>query len=411
LTIKHYRHTLEYYMDKNVIERIYQTLMDTKLKIDGTNTKSPIKKYFINHVLSQSPFEFKSKLLEQNLFSVSAYGSQLEAFIKEIESYNFPRNTNIIVHPLLPINCIDHLINLGMNIVYTELDYNTLNFKANSLSANIKSHNPALIIHFTINQLLNELTSFLNTNQNIEILVIDDSKYFNQEFFRLIDSSQSLKYIKFQDLPIKSLILKDFFDTTTPIDKVYFALDISPELMVHTINKAPILIDNDIINTMVYKLDSIYNLGMVNKVKNSFLFNTKNIQKTANIQDSIEMNLNKISDKNIDDFWFYIYNIIEDGNTVYSNQLKSNLEKLFARKKSCLELIHRLNLPINQPKDYLIRDSTALQISSEDIDQMYQILFSSGYQFYRLPTMHNTMYGHLTQEERKIINSTLITLL
>jgi hypothetical protein len=398
-------------MDKNVIERIYQTLMDTKLKIDGTNTKSPIKKYFINHVLSQSPFEFKSKLLEQNLFSVSAYGSQLEAFIKEIESYNFPRNTNIIVHPLLPINCIDHLINLGMNIVYTELDYNTLNFNASSLSANIKSYNPALIIHFTINQLLNELTSLLNLNQNIEILVVDDSKYFNQEFFRLIDSSQSLKYIKFQDLPIKSLILTDVFNIATPIDKVYFALDISPELMVHTINKAPILIDNDIINTMVYKLDSIYNLGMVNKVKNSFLFNTKNIQKSTNIQDSIEMNLNKISDKNIDDFWFYIYNIIEDGNTIYSNQLKANLEKLFARKKSCLELIHRLNLPINQPKDYLIRDSTALQIYSEDINQMYQILLSSGYQFYRLPTMHNSMYGYQTQEERKIINSTLITLL
>ncbi len=398
-------------MNKSVIDRVYQTLMDTKLKLDNTNTKSAIKKYFISHVLSQSPFEFQSELLEQNLFSVSAYGSQLEAFKTEVDSYKLPNGSTIIVHPFLPINCVDYLVSKGFDIISSELDYDTLSFNKDTLNNKIINREPKLYIHFTINQLLNEVTGLVKEFEDLEILVVDDSKYFNQEFFRLIDSVKKIKYIKFQDLPIKSIILKNIFNIDYNADKVYFCLDISPELLDHTNNKSSILIDNILLNLLVYQLDQTYNLGLISKVKNSFLFNCNPIEKNSHNLEDIIKSLDSTLLKSIDDVWFLIFNIIEDENVIYPTQLKSDLEKLFSKKRMCLSFLQSTNLKFNTPKSYLVRDSTALQVYTDNPNQLYQVLISSGYQFYKLPTIHPIFISSLTSNEQEIINQTLITLL
>lgn len=416
------------YMNINTLDKISQLLLDSKLKLDIMNSGLPVKKYFTNYILSESPIDLDSEIMFNSLYSIRAYTNQVVAMKQELKMYNINRHETVIVHPFTPQSIVNDLIKIDCNILSSTIDYDNLTFEVDNLIELIENQKPTLVIIYSLNQMYNEYISLVGKYSDVKFLVIDDSKNYNIEFYKLLNTVKSnLKVLKYHDNSIINNIDDMLFSSESQNVKQFFAIDLDSNLLSHMNNKTNLDINELSIDAMMYLLNKDNQSSFISKVRSKVLFNINSIKSKDVAISTLNEHLNSITE--IDDIWFYIYLILLKSDIDINDNQVPNMKQINSNKRRTINLINTNNLNCTIPKEYLIRESGAIIVKSTlehspvninitnnsnnlpQEDTLYYQLNKLGLKFYKLPQIHECLIPFVNRDISTLIDSTLISII
>jgi hypothetical protein len=114
-----------------------------------------LKKYLATNIFSLfSPKKPENLPLISNRWSAYCHYSNLIAFINLLDKHEIKKDSLVLVHPLLPIEYIDILIEREAKIISCDINLDTLSFEPNQFNLVVKNNpNLDLIIYFNDNGL------------------------------------------------------------------------------------------------------------------------------------------------------------------------------------------------------------------------------------------------------------------
>lgn len=167
--------------NKKVLEKIrivYAAIKKPGSWYTGLAIKEFLHKQYFN--LSES---FENKVIKAGRWSAYAHFNADLAFENILDKHDLKPESRILVHPLLPANFVDILINRKLKILTLDISKNTLNWNKQSLLDYIRQlraigKEPDLIIQYSFNGLVSEI---VDSATDIQSLAIPNLIVLNQE--------------------------------------------------------------------------------------------------------------------------------------------------------------------------------------------------------------------------------------
>jgi hypothetical protein len=181
------------------------------------------KKYIIENIFNIDP-NFYNKSITSNLWSTYAHFSKTSSLLNLLEKNQINQNSTVILHPLLPADMIQTVMNIGCKVIFGEISKNTLNFHAQSLIKIIENKQIDVVINFsplgiysqiqTQTEIINEkhipiINCILDQNITLDLLSVFESLKFGAVIF-IQERSLANKYLNTileSHLPNKSYYL------------------------------------------------------------------------------------------------------------------------------------------------------------------------------------------------------------
>ncbi|MGL4758419.1 MAG: hypothetical protein ACRCXZ_03735, partial [Patescibacteria group bacterium] len=256
-------------MNQKTNDKLSELLISLKLKLGSKNSNLPIKKFFINNILSNSRFDFDSELLYDNAFSVRAFKSLNIAIESEIEFLPV-ENKEVILHPFTPHEIVEMFNKQGFSIQSSPIDTKTLIFDIEILKSKLDNINPSIVVIYSLNQFYNEYVETIKNYPNTNFIFIDDSKLFNNEFYKLINSAQdNCLIIKFTNNSVIDYALNQSIKLNPQINKMFYVIDINKDLLYHKLTMTELNLTEEVLDALAFVFDQYFKQSILNKVKNN----------------------------------------------------------------------------------------------------------------------------------------------
>jgi len=167
-------------MDDQILSKIklvYNTLKKPGSWYTGLAIKTFLKKQFFNRLDN-----FNNKVISAGRWSVYAHFNQELAFQNLLDKHDLLENMSVLVHPLLPANFVDILIQRKLNIISLDIDKNTLNWDNDKLINYLRQlrsidKQPELIIQYSFNGIIDNL---IQTASEIQSLTVPNLIFIDQ---------------------------------------------------------------------------------------------------------------------------------------------------------------------------------------------------------------------------------------
>lgn len=414
-------------MNNNVIqqnmESIKKIIFAAKVKSGKFFNGIAVKKYFKKNILTQSTNPITNPIVVDGNYDLVAYGSMLYGIKEYLKKQNLNSIDTVIIHPFTPVEVVNVVKSLGVKIVFYSIDADTLSIQKESFENMINIQKPKLIIHYTINQLLQEITEeleLIKTN-NIELFIIDNNTGHNAEYFDLINKMESGSYYQLLSDNFEYQLINDLTNIEVQRNSVYLNLTIGKDLLQSvTAKEVPnIGLQNELADTLYQLLfNQDKQKGLVNVLKNSIIKQTLSSHKNMNqteLTESFVQIYNRIKNDEVPDYIFELVN--ELGYKIDSQDATSNTKLKESRNSKKLKIQNiiqnnqkELTLAVI-PHSCIFRDVTTFHIQTQDPKEWYSILKYGGLVFYRLPYPHDDIFETPNENIDKIVNCTLVSIL
>jgi hypothetical protein len=414
-------------MNNNVIHQNIDTVKNiifaAKVKGGKFFTHIAAKKYFKKNILTQTNTPLNNKIIINGDYDIKAYGSMINGIKDYLNTLELTANEVIMIHPFTPVEIVDVIKGLGLKIIFYTIDSDTLSLTKESFENMVIVQKPKLIIHYTINQLLAEITQeieFVEKNKT-ELLIIDNNTSHNSEYFELINTMQSGAYYQLLSDNFQNQIIDDLTGINVEKNSIYINLIFGKDLLTSITPKViPNLeLHNELADTLYQLLfNQEKQKGIVNSLRNSLIKQTLSSQKNMTItqlNESFEQIFNRIKNDEIPDYIFELVNSLDikiDSQDLILN--KNLLENRNSKKLKIQNIIQNNQKDSNLatiPKSCVFRDVTTFHIQSQDQKEWYNTLKYGGLVFYRLPYPHDDIFNSLDSNTDSIINDTLVSIL
>ena len=183
--------------DKNRIWKKIELIYKALQKPSSWYTGIPIKRYLRKNILDLQTPKFNNPAINSGRWSAYCHYSQEQALRNLLEKNRIEYGSTVIVHPLLPKNLIDVLLQKEVELIFLDIDKATLSLDPNQIHQKIFTRRESkpvdLIIHYGVNGLYEEVCKSLKIAQQSvipSILVMDDPTIN----LSLIDAFESLAF-------------------------------------------------------------------------------------------------------------------------------------------------------------------------------------------------------------------------
>jgi hypothetical protein len=414
-------------MNNNVIHQNMDTVKNiifaAKVKGGKFFTHIAAKKYFKKNILTQANIQLNNKMIINGDYDIKAYGSMINGIKDYLNKLELAPNEVIMTHPFTPVEIVDVIKGLGLKIIFYTIDSDTLSLEKESFENMLSVQKPKLIIHYTINQLLAEVTQeieFVEKNKT-ELLIIDNNTSHNSEYFELINTMQSGAYYQLLSDNFQSQIINDLTGINVEKNSIYTNLTFGKDLLTSITPKVipNIELHNELADTLYQLLfNQEKQKGIVNSLRNSIIKQTLSSQKNmtnTQLNESFEQIFNRVKNDEIPDYIFELVNSlgikIDSQDLILNNNL---LENRNSKKLKIQNIIQNNQKESNLaiiPKSCIFRDVTTFHIQTQDQKEWYNTLKYGGLVFYRLPYPHDDIFNSLDSNTDSIINDTLVSIL
>jgi hypothetical protein len=414
-------------MNNNVIHQNMDTVKNiifaAKVKGGKFFTHIAAKKYFKKNILTQANIQLNNKIIINGDYDIKAYGSMINGIKDYLNKLELAPNEVIMIHPFTPVEIVDVIKRLGLKIIFYTIDSDTLSLQKESFENMLNVQKPKLIIHYTINQLLEEITQeieFVEKNKT-ELLIIDNNTSHNSEYFELINKMQSGAYYQLLSDNFQSQIINDLTGINVEKNSIYINLIFGKDLLTSITPKVipNIELHNELADTLYQLLfNQEKQKGIVNSLRNSIIKQTLSSQKNmtnTQLNESFEQIFNRVKNDEIPDYIFELVNSLDimiDSQDLILN--KNLLENRNSKKLKIQNIIQNNQKESNLatiPKSCVFRDVTTFHIQTQDQKEWYNTLKYGGLVFYRLPYPHDDIFNSLDSNTDAIINDTLVSIL
>ena len=404
-------------------EVIKKILFGAKVKAGQFFTQIPAKKFYKKYILSQSTIAINNKLISDGEYTINAFGSMLVAFKNTFESFGISSGDTVLAHPFMPVEIIDNLKNDGINVIFYSIDVDTLSILKPNLKSLIDIQKPKLILHYSINQLLDEIKDELDfiNQHNTQLLIIDNNTQHNLEYFELINDMSSGAYIQLLSNNLVSQLMNNMLGIEVPKKPIYLSLKLGEDLynsIAPRVNKHKLL-HSEFADT-IYQLlfNQQQSKGIMSSIKDSLIKQTLSSQKNLTHEQLIEsfgQIYNRTCDDMVPDYIFELIitlDLVVDSQSYNANlQLIQNINSKKLKIKNLIDNHQQDGAAITIPKACMERPVSAFHFGSEDQKHWYNTLKYGGLEFYRLPIPHDDLFNLLDDNINEVINKTLVTIL
>jgi hypothetical protein len=397
--------TLSSLQIKEIEKLLISSILKEQMQYTGLSTKFYLRKYLFNNL----------NIHNIENFTANAYGDINIALRDTVMNISNISKT-ILVHPLLPNDYILSIIKLGFKIEFLSLDKETLQIDYNDLVNRVNIHEPKLVIHYTINQLLNE-TKEINrylSNRGITFVVVDENVVFRDEISSFIESSDQLIYIKL----VANNTLTDIIQLLNQVEvqesKLYIKMSFYKTSPV-TINSGYTdkqKLNISFIKNILTKMTPYNSLDFINRIKSAVIKNTVSGDIMVNHADSaanIKKNFRNIQSEYIADFWFDILKVLNCNIFNISNlnedqsQLKQKLNLIISKIKNSEHFLNEGYLPLVGE-----RLPTIFHFYTNDQKLLYTNLYDLGITTFKLPVPQSLKTSAAWDHNSYLSNNVLI---
>ena len=183
--------------DKQRIWAKIQVIYKALQKQSSWYTGISIKRFLRKKVFDLQTPKFDNSAINAGRWSAYCHYSQEKALLNLLDKNRIEFGSSVIVHPLLPQNLVDVLLEKEVEIIFLDIDKATLSMRPDEVLQKITSRKNSkpvdLIIHYGFNGLYEEVVTMLKSAQQLvvpSILVVD-----NQDInLSLLDAFEALAF-------------------------------------------------------------------------------------------------------------------------------------------------------------------------------------------------------------------------